>query len=64
MSDEAEQLRDKLEWEGGIVGLLEYGSVQYFPDELHATIQELQDAYDSAKTAISDYLTRNGVNYW
>ena len=62
-SSEAQRLWDKLEWEGGVIGLLEYGGIQEFPDELRSYVQELEDAYDRAKVAIGDYLTRNGVDH-
>lgn len=61
--DEAKRFVDKMEWEGGIVGLLEYGGPTEFPDEVIALAEEVQYALTKLERAIDEYLDKCGVSW-
>lgn len=60
---EAADFLGKMDWEGGIQGLIGYGGAEIFPDEL----RELAEAYEAAekalRKAINDWAAERGVVY-
>ncbi len=56
-ADEWREFADKLEWEGGIAGLLEYGGSAAFPEE----VREAAHAVEVAIKELSTQLGRHGV---
>lgn len=49
---------DKLDWEGGIVEMLEYGGPDAFPDELRADATIVRDALRRMEAVIDDQENR------
>jgi hypothetical protein len=52
------EFADKMEWEGGLTGMLEYGGSKIFPIEVRAEAK----AVEAATTALRAALASHGVD--
>lgn len=53
----------KLDWEGGIDGLIQYGGTRIFPEELQIFAQAIEEAMDDFNTAFEAMQKRLDVEY-
>lgn len=61
--EEAAEFLSKMDWEGGISGLLSYGGASSFPEELRIVAQHADDALETLSVAINDWAAERGVVY-
>lgn len=60
---EAADFLSKMDWEGGISGLMGYGGPSYFPEELQELAIAYQEAENALRKAINDWAAERGVVY-
>lgn len=60
---EAADFLSKMDWEGGIDGLLGYGGASIFPEELHGLAVAYEEAHDALRNAIDEWAAERGVEY-
>lgn len=60
---EAGNFLNKMDWEGGIDGLIGYGGWHYFPEPLQDLAKAYQDAHRALQKAINDWAAERGVYY-
>lgn len=60
---EAADFLSKMDWEGGIDGLIQYGGASYFPTELQELAGEYELAYNKLSAAINQWAADRGVVY-
>lgn len=53
----------KLDWEGGLEGLIQYGGSTVFPDELKGTVELLEVQLNSFDRQLTDLLAENDIEY-
>lgn len=60
---EAADFFHKLDWEGGIDGLMSYGGPEYFPEEVRHLAEVYETALDNLQTAVTEWGKARGVVY-
>ena len=60
---EAADFLGKMDNEGGIDGLYNYGGVSQFPEELRSLAYDFEVAYEALKEAINLWAAERGVSY-
>lgn len=50
-----EEFIDKMEWEGGVVGVLQWGGADYFPPELQPMAHAIQRALLEIDEVLDEY---------
>lgn len=60
---EAAEFLHKMDWEGGIDGLLGYGGWEIFPEPLHDLAREYERLHQELRNAVDDWAAERGVEY-
>jgi hypothetical protein len=60
---EAAEFLSKMDWEGGLTGLLEYGGSSVFPEELQGLAERTDQALEHLRRAVNDWAAARGVRY-
>ena len=60
---EAADFFHKLDWEGGIDGLMSYGGPSYFPEEVRALAEVYETAFENLQNALTEWGKARGVVY-
>lgn len=60
---EAANFLSKMDWEGGVDGLMSYGGAEYFPEEVYDVAVEYERAHDALRRAIDEWAAARGVEY-
>lgn len=60
---EAANFLSKMDWEGGIEGLIGYGGHTYFPVELQELAKAYEKASNTLRRAIDKWAADRGVSY-
>lgn len=60
---EAASFLSKMDWEGGIDGLIGYGGYTYFPEELQELAKTYEQASKELRRAIDKWAADRGVSY-
>lgn len=60
---EAAEFLSKMDWEGGLDGLLGYGGPDVFPEELYDLAVAYEDAHQTLRNAIDEWAAERGVEY-
>lgn len=60
---EAAEFLCKMDHEGGLVGLLEYGGPDYFPEELQGQASAFATALETFDAAVDAWHSSRGVSY-
>lgn len=60
---EAAEFLHKMDWEGGIDGLIGYGGWRYFPEELQDLARKYESIHNELRTAIDIWAAERGVEY-
>lgn len=58
---EAAEFLSKMDYEGGVVGMLDYGGPIGFPVELHGEARLAEDALNRLRRAIDKWANNRGV---
>lgn len=61
--EEAAEFLSKMDWEGGIDGLIGYGGADVFPEAVREQAEAYERAHDALKEAINDWAAERGVVY-
>lgn len=59
----AAEFLSKMDWEGGIDGLIGYGGFHIFPEELQELAKDYEQAHDELRNAIDEWAAERGVEY-
>lgn len=59
----AAEFLSKMDWEGGLDGLMNYGGPGVFPEELYDLAVAYKTAYDALKDGINRWAAERGVVY-
>lgn len=60
---EAAEFLSKMDWEGGMDGLLGYGGADIFPEAIRHYAEAYEAAHDALRTAINEWAAARGVVY-
>lgn len=60
---EAAEFLSKMDWEGGLSGLIAYGGSEVFPAELQALAARTEMAIEHLNRAVNDWAAVRGVRY-
>lgn len=60
---EAAEFLSKMDWEGGLSGLLGYGGSSVFPEELQGLAERTHQALEHLRRAVDDWAAARGVRY-
>lgn len=60
---EAADFLGKMDWEGGLDGLIQYGGASIFPEELQELASEYELAHNRLSAAVNDWAAERGVEY-
>lgn len=60
---EAAEFLSKMDWEGGIDGLLGYGGAGSFPEDLYDLAVACEKAHNALRNAIDEWAAERGVEY-
>lgn len=60
---EAASFLHKMDWEGGLDGLIGYGGYTYFPEELQELAKAYEEASDTLRRAVDKWAADRGVEY-
>lgn len=61
--EEAAEFLSKMDWEGGVDGLLSYGGAEVFPADLQVSARIAYNALESLRKDINDWAAERGVVY-
>lgn len=60
---EAASFYAKMDHEGGLTSLLDYGGYTFFPEPLQVYAREAEEAIENLKLAVTDWAAERGVEY-
>lgn len=60
---EAAEFYQKMDWEGGLDGLMSYGGVDFFPPEVREQARQYEQAKETLKDSLRDWAADRGVEY-
>lgn len=61
--EEAAEFLSKMDWEGGVDGLIGYGGADVFPAEIRHYAEVYEEAHDALREAINAWAAARGVVY-
>lgn len=60
---EAANFLNKMDWEGGIDGLIGYGGWRIFPEPLQEIARDYERIHDELRNAVNSWAATRGVEY-
>lgn len=61
--EEAAEFLSKMDWEGGIDGLIGYGGAEVFPAEIRHIAERYEDVLEELRKAVNEWAAERGVVY-